>query len=354
MSQASASVKRMQAPPTLRLMAKLLQVHVSTVSRVLNGTEEDAKSAAAPETVERIRELARELKYRPNPYAIGLRTQKTRTIAMLMPLVTDVVVSTIYEGVDAAAAEHGYLTFLSQTRDSPQRQREAGQSALNRRVEGLIVADARLDEPYFLHELAARDVPIVLVSRRLGDLCSVTCDDAAGGRLAAEHLLSLGHREIAVLAGEPYASSGVDRSTGFIARCRESGIAIPREWIFHGPFQSAAGREAGDRIFSRKRRPTAIFAVNDFLAIGLMGAMRNHGVRPGNDVALVGFNDIPIAGDLPIGLSSVHSRMHEMGYRSMQILLERIGGGRPASERLAPELVVRASSDPSILSTPGS
>lgn len=350
MSQAPTDTKRRQAPPTLRFMAKLLQVHVSTVSRVLNGTEEDAKSAAAPETVARIRELARELNYRPNPYAIGLRTQKTRTVAVLIPRVTDVVVSTIYEGVDAAAAKHGYLTFLSQTGDSPQRQREAGQSALDRRVEGLIVADARLDEPGFLHELEARDVPLVLVSRRLDNLCSVTCDDIAGGRIAAKHLLSLGHREIAVLAGEPYASSGADRLAGFSACCREHGITVPNEWIIHGPFHAVAGRAAGNRILSRKRRPTAIFAVNDFLAIGLMGAMRDHGVRPGDDIAVVGFNDIPIAGDLPIGLSSVRSPMHQIGYRSMQVLLERIGGGRPECVRLTPELVIRASSDPSIKS----
>ena len=307
-------------------MAGLLQVHPSTVSRVLNGTTEDARSAAAPETVERIRELARELKYRPNPYAIGLRTQKTRTITGLIARVTDVVVSAIYEGVDSAAAENGYLTFLSQTGDNPQRQREAGQSALDRRVEGLIVADARLDEPGFLHELAARDFPLVLVSRRLDNLCSVTCDDLAGGRIAAEHLLSLGHRDIAVLAGEPYASSGADRLAGFVACCQEHGVLIRDDWILHGPFHAVAGRQAGDKILSRKRRPTAIFAVNDFLAIGLMGSMRDHGVRPGEDIAVLGFNDIPIAGDLPIGLSSIRSPTHQMGYRGMQVLLERMGG----------------------------
>lgn len=327
-------------------MAKLLQVSVSTVSRVLNGTEEDAKSAAAPETVERIRELARELKYRPNPYAIGLRTQKTRTIGVLIPRVTDLVVATIYEGIDAAAIEKGYLTFLSQTGDIAQRQREAGQSVLNRRVEGLIVADARLDEPYFLHDLTARDVPLVLVSRRLGNLCSVTCDDVVGGQLAAEHLLALGHRRIAVLAGERHASTAVDRTSGFLSYCRERGVAIPTEWIFHGPFHSTAGRQAGEDIFVGKRRPTAIFAVNDFLAIGMMGVMRDHGVRPGKDIALVGFNDIPIAADLR--LTSVRSPMHRIGRRSMDLLLERIDGNHPESVRLAPELVVRASSDPSL------
>ncbi|ARP75002.1 LacI family DNA-binding transcriptional regulator [Bordetella genomosp. 6] len=339
-------MKGKQSPVTLRSLAQQLKVHVSTVSRVLNGTDDDARNAAAPETVERIRELARQLNYRPNPHAIGLRTQKTRTVSVLVPQLSDLVVATIYEGIDAAAADSRYLTFVANTGDAPPRQRQLGEMALDRRVEGLIFADARRDDTRFLDEIARRGVPMVLVSRHLGTHCAVTCDDVAGGRMAAEHLLALGHRDIAVLAGEQYASTGCDRSAGFIAYCREQGVDIPAKWILHGPFDTRAGRLAGEKLFRNARKPSAVFAVNDFLAIGLMGAVRDRGLRAGHDVAIVGFNDTPLAAELPISLTTIRSPMHAMGYRSMELLLERIKGGRPESERLAPQLMVRASTCP--------
>src|SRR5690606_17909043 len=98
--------------------------------------------------------------------------------------------------------------------------------------------------------------------------------------------------------------------------------------------------------FRNARKPSAVFAVNDFLAIGLMGAVRDRGLRAGHDVAIVGFNDTPLAAELPISLTTIRSPMHAMGYRSMELLLERIKGGRPESERLAPQLMVRASTCP--------
>lgn len=330
---------------TLRSLAEELQVHVSTVSRVLNGDDEDAKNAAAPETVERIRELAKRLNYRPNPHAISLKTQRTRTVGVLVPRLSDLVVATIYEGIDAAADPLGYMTFVANTHDDAERQRRLGEAALHRNVEGLIFADARRDATAFVDEIAKRGVPMILVSRHLGQkYCSVTCDDVQGGRMAADHLVGLGHRDIAVIAGEAYSSSGYDRCKGFVDRCKELGIEIDRKSIIHGPFDTATGRAAGEALCARKHKPTAIFAVNDFLAIGLMGALRDAGLRPGADIALVGFNDTPLAAQLPIGLTSVRSPMHAMGVRAMELLVARLRGETPTSERLAPELVVRASS----------
>lgn len=333
-----------QGPVTLSSLARLLNVHVSTVSRVLNGSDEDAKSAAAPETVQRIRDLAKQLNYRPNPNAIGLRTQRTRTIGVLVPQLSDIVVAMIYEGIDAAAEHANYQTFVSNTQDIPARQRELGESALARRVDGIMFADARLDDPYFIDEIAKRGIPMVLVSRRLGQHCSVTCDDFEGGRLAADHLVGLGHRDIAVLAGQAHASTGVDRTAGFVARCEELGVDIDKAWRPTSPFNTEAGRSVGERLLAGSRKPTAFFAVNDFLAIGLMGALRDYGMTPGSDVAVVGYNDTPVAADLPISLTSVRSPMHQMGHRGAELLIEQMGGGRSESERLMPELVVRQSS----------
>ncbi|MGB6009079.1 LacI family DNA-binding transcriptional regulator [Castellaniella sp.] len=329
---------------TLRSLAAALDVHVSTVSRVLNGTQTEARSAASPEMIQRIRELAQSLNYRPNPQATGLRTRKTRTIGVLLPRLSDLVVATIYEGIDEAAMNHRYFTFVSSTLDDPQRQMQLGETALARNVEGLIVGDARTDTQTFINELAARDIPLVLVSRRAPGHCSVTCDDPKGGWIAAEHLLGQGHRDIAVLAGEPFASTGVDRTAGFLACCAAHGISIPAQWIVHSHFDTQSGRRAGDTLLASSRKPTAIFAVNDFLAIGLMGALRDHGMRAGKDVAVIGFNDTPLAAELPISLSSVRSPMREMGYRSLELLLQKLDGAQPEPELLEPTLIVRASS----------
>jgi len=208
---------------------------------------------------------------------------------------------------------------------------------LARRVDGMIFGDAYVDGR-FLDEVAARGVPFVLVSRRAGRHVSVTCDDYEGGRLAAEHLLARGHRSVAVIAGEPYASTGIDRTAGFVDTYRDAGLRIPPERILHSRFDARGGRLAAEELLGTGRRPTAIFAVNDFAAIGALGLLA------GTDLAVVGFNDTPLAAELPIALTTVRSPMHEMGRRGMELLVKLIRGDEVAAERLRPELMVRASS----------
>lgn len=336
-------------PVTLQSLARQLGLNVSTVSRVLNGSEDDARAAAAPDTVKRIRALAAELQYQTNPHAASLKTRRSRTIGVLVPRLSDMVLATIYEGIDEAAAEHGYLTFVSNTQDVPDKQRKLIDMALARRVDGLILGDAHSHDGAapnpLLAELARRDVPFVLVSRHADDHCAVTCDDLEGGRLAAEHLLAMGHRRIAVMVGEAFTSTGRERSAGFFAACARHGVEVPAAWRIESPFDTDAGRHVGARLLAGPDRPTAIFAVNDFLAVGVMGAAREHGLEAGRDVAVVGYNDTPLAGALPIGLTTIHSPMHQMGRLGLELLLQKIAGGRPDSVRLAPTLVVRGSSD---------
>ena len=194
------------------------------------------RGAAAPGTVERIRALAAELRYQANPHAASLKTRRSRSIGVLVPRLSDMVLATIYEGVDEAAAEHGYLTFVSNTQDQPDKQRKLIDMALARRVDGLILGDAHSGPDAspnpLLAELAARGVPFVLVSRHADAHCAVTCDDIEGGRLAARHLLDMGHRRIAVMTGEPYASTGRDRTAGFLKSAPRAAWTCPRAGAF--------------------------------------------------------------------------------------------------------------------------
>ncbi|CAI0932198.1 LacI family DNA-binding transcriptional regulator [Serratia entomophila] len=332
-------------PVTLKALAARLGMHVSTISRVLNGSQDDASLAAAPETVLRIRQLAAELNYRPNPHATSLKTQRSQVIGVLVPRLSDLVLATIYEGIDEAAAQNRIFTFVSNTHDQPAIQQERGEMALARRVDGLIIGDAHItSDNHFLANIAARGVPFVLVSRRAGDYFSVTCDDYRGGQLAAQHLIEQGHRRIAIIAGEPFASTGLDRTAGFIDYCLQAGVEIPDSWVISSHFDTLSGHQAGLKLLSGPRPPSAVFAVNDFLAIGLMGAARDRGLTPGLNIAIVGFNDTPLAAQLPIALSSIRSPMREMGYRAVELLLQRMKGKAAGSLRLEPSLIVRDSS----------
>jgi len=337
------------APITLRTLAEQLGLHVSTVSRVLHAKPDEQLRAASEATVARIRTLADELGYRPNPHATSLRTRRSNLVGVLVPRLSDIVLATIYEGIEESAAEHGLSTFVTNTRDIPAAQRARTEMVLARRVDGMIFGDAYVDGR-FLDEVAARGVPFVLVSRRAGRHVSVTCDDYLGGRLVAEHLLERGHRSVAVIAGEPYASTGLDRTAGFVDTYREAGLRIPPEAILHSRFDASGGRLAAEALLGADaptgagRRPTAIFAVNDFAAIGALGAARDLGLLAGTDLAVVGFNDTPLAAELPIALTTVRSPMHEMGRRGMELLVRLIRGDEVAAERLRPELMVRASS----------
>jgi len=151
-----------------------------------------------------------------------------------------------------------------------------------------------------------------------------------------------------VIAGEPYASTGIDRTAGFRAAFADAGLPVTDDRVLHSGFDVVAGREAGARLLSAPQRPTAIFAVNDFAAIGVLGAVREAGLRVGEDVAAVGFNDVPVVAELPVPMTTIRSPMHRMGRQGFELLNARLGGAQIESQRLAPTLVVRESSGPQL------
>lgn len=335
---------------TLRLIADELRLSVSTVSRVLNGSPEAARRAASKETANAIRGLAERLGYSPNPHARSLRSRRSGEIGVLVPRVSDLVLATIYEGVHLEAAERGLQAFLANTYDHPDLHDSAIRAMVHRRVEGIIIGDSRLDRAEE-QVLEQSGVPFVCMNRRSPHHASVTCDDEGGGALVAEHLLSLGHQSVAVVAGETHASTGVDRTLGFIKRFQEYGVEVPEDRVIHSSFDTAGGRRAVDTLFKRSTMVSAIFAVNDFAAIGVMGALRDRGLIAGRDVAVVGFNDVPLASDLPIALSSVRSPMAQIGRRASQMLAGAIAGQSVHSEVLEPSLFVRESSNVQVAQT---
>ncbi|MEU8825400.1 substrate-binding domain-containing protein [Streptomyces sp. NPDC048636] len=324
---------------TLNDIARAAGVHKSTVSRALRSTSQDAQ-------VLRIRRLAEELGWTPDLIAAGLRNQRMQTIGVLVPRLTDQVLSTIFEGIDHTLSQQGWQAVVASTWDDPQLQRSRARMLLSHRVGGLIMADNREDDPY-VTEMAGRGVPILLVNRSFSGFPSITCDDELGGRFAAEHLIDLGHRRLGVVAGMDYARSLNNRVRGFRDAARDRGIEVTDELVVHSTIYPSAGREAGTQLLELPDPPTAFFAVNDAAAIGLMGLLRERGQRVGEDISVVGFNDVPEAAELHVPLTTIRSPLRELGAVAANEALRMIGGEKVDDQILRPELIVRSSTGPS-------
>jgi LacI family transcriptional regulator len=333
-----------RATVTLKDLADELGLHLSTVSRVLHSSDEVARRAASSTTAQRVRDLARLRGYSPDPQATSLRTRRTRALGVIVPRLSDIVLATMYEGVEETAAANNYSTFVMNSHDSEREQRQKAEIMLARRVDGLILGDVHA-ESRLVHDLSASGVPFVLMNRRHPGYPSSTCDDVSGGELVADHLWERGHRRVAVIAGEPYASTAMDRTGGFRSRWKALGGILPEEAVVWSRFDTEGGYEAVKHIIGGPGPvPTAVFAVNDFAAIGAMGALRAADLVVGRDIAIVGFNDTSLAAQLPIPLSSVRSPMMDIGRNAVGMLLDVLGNGYAESAALLPELVVRESS----------
>jgi LacI family transcriptional regulator len=325
-------------PVTLRTIAEAAGVHVSTVSRALRRAATPGARVSAADA--RIVALAKELRYTPNPNAASLTTNRSTALGVLVPRLTDIVLSLVYDAIEGEANRAGYETFVANTHDKPAEQGRRFELLLGRRVDGLILGDAHLDGSN-LAELDRRKVRFVLVSRRSPGYLSVCGDDYRGGWQVGEHFADLGHTEVGIVAGPRWAS--MDRVAGCVDALAAAGVTVPPGNVVELGFDAEHGHEGAARLLATAKRPTAIFAVNDFSAIGALGAVRDRGLRPGRDVAVAGYNDITVASELMIPLTTVRSPMREMGARAVQTLLAVLHGLPTSSTTLATELVVRES-----------
>ena len=324
---------------TLKTLAAELGFSTSTVSRVLNSPEGEAHRWASPENVRKIVAYAEEREYAPNPHAASLRTSRSGMIGVVVPRLQDYVLAAIYEGVESAANRHGYFTVVTNTLDEPQLHEERLQRLLDRRVDGLIVANAQFENP-MVDVLDMGGVPYALTNRRSPGLPSVTCDDYRGGQLVAKHLLSSGRKTFWILGGDPRMSTSRDRVEGFLSTVSRSGCNVPTENITYDGFDTHAGANGVVKLSNRSRFPDAIFAANDFAALGAIGVLRNRSIRVPDDIAVVGYNDTPLAE--ASGLTTVHSPLDEMGRDAIGLLVEIIDGRSSMEARyLAPTLMVR-------------
>lgn len=326
---------------TLRDVAEAAGVSISTVSRVLDDRLPTGRSAAA----ERVRRVADELGYRRNVFASSLRRGATATVGVLVPRLHDAVMALTFEAVERAARRQGLFAVVATCGDDADEERSATERLLDRSVDGVILATARLDDA-LPASLRARGIPHVLALRTDRISPSSLGDDEAGGYLAARHLIDLGHRDIAIVNGPRFTSTGVDRNAGAHRALHEAGLTLPDDRVLWAGYGLDDGIAAGARLFGAEAAaPTAVFAANDNVAVGVISAARARGVHPGVDFSIVGYNDIPLASRLPTPLTSVHTPFDQIAGSAVDLLLER--SPEVGATRLAlPTLIPRASTAP--------
>jgi LacI family transcriptional regulator len=323
----------------LQAIAALAGVHISTASRVLRQAEPTKGWSAS---AQRVIAAAAELGYRPNRLAASLRTRRSNTIGVVMPRLADTVIATICQSVESAARSAGYQLLLTTPPDDMGAQLDAVDFLLSRQVDGLIVSSLHLSSPN--PRLTDLPVPVIATNRHPGDwMPAVVGDDVEGGRMATEHLLALGHRRIGVIAGPRHASTAVERVAGFRLAHEQRDLGVDDALVVHSDFEVEGGVVGAHTLLSLSDPPTAIFAVNDTAAIGVMGAARQRGLRVPDDLSIVGYNDISVVAQLPTPMTTVHSPTALMGTVAVERLLAAIGDGALHGATLPVSLVVRSS-----------
>jgi LacI family transcriptional regulator len=316
---------------TIKDVAKLAGVDTSTVSRVLR---DDPNQAVRPETRERIKEAARLLRYRPNAVGRSLRTRRTDTFAVVVPTLDNPGFVEVIRGIQMEAARRGKLVMLVERRavegdegTLDKSQELFASLVLDGRADGLIAAFATIDDQ-LLTGLAERRVPLVLVNRRMKDLHgSVAVDDEAGAKLAAEHLISLGHRDLAFVGFEPETDTSRRREAGFRKAMKQHGLRVDQRRMVRGTPTKAGGATAGLALLdAAEQRPTGIVVSNLLGALGVLQAARERGLRVPDDLSVVAFNDHPIADDTNPPLTTVRMPNLAMGRTAMELIIDASAG----------------------------
>ncbi len=324
---------------TLYDVAREAGVHFTTVSRTLNGS---ADLNIRPQTRERILAAAERLKYRPNAFGRGLRLSSTHTLGLLVPSLRNPVYAAVVRGAFTRAWERGYVVVLGEDSEGglagPAYERLVSEG----RIDGLLVATARRDDPAVAQWLKA-PVPAVFVNRRHPGGHNVSMREEEAARLAADHLLALGHTRLAHIAGPENLDTARRRVHGFRAAVREAGHRAP---IVPVAFDEPGGYRGMVQLLGRARPPTGVFASNINQALGALAAAKRHGVTVPEQLSLVTYDDDALAEYLDPPLTAVRMPMQELGETAVDMLLDRISGddGRIDVVLQTPPLLVERAS----------
>jgi LacI family transcriptional regulator len=334
----------MQKRVTIKDIARLAKVSHTTVSRALND-----KSRICKATKEKILAIARELNYRPDFIARSLVIRRTKTLGLVITTIVNPFYSELAQGIEATANELGYNIILCCTHSDLSTERQFIEMLRSKGVDGIIFTSAHIHDPN-IGELVDEGFPIVLVNRRTYEprmrerVDYVGVDNILGGFLAVEHLIRLGHKRIGIIGGSSESSVGFERVEGGKRALQAYGLEVMEECFLEGDFLKGSGFQGGRAFMNMAEPPTAIFATNDYMALGAYEAILNEGMRIPQDAALLGFNDIEFTATRGVELTTIGQKKYEMGAIAVKMLVETIEGRKvePLPEMiLEPELIIR-------------
>lgn len=315
---------------TLRDVAERAGVSINTASRALAN-----KSEISPETKRKVLAAAHELGYRPNRIARALRSQKTRTIGVIVGDIANPYFSALVRGAEKISRRYEYTVILQGTDEDGDKERKAVETVLATQVDGVLITPTQQDKAP-VKMLLESGTPFILVSRYFQDLETsyVVMDDCRGGFLATERLIQRGCRRIAILGGPMHISSAYERYTGYLEAHKAYGLDVDESLLVTGCLTMEDGYRAMVDLANRPERPDAIFAFSDFVALGVYRAAYELGLKIPEDLAVVGFDDTWLGICLNPPLTSVGKNPEELGKRAAFALLKLIHGKLSAPIKL--------------------
>jgi len=330
-------------PITLRHVADRAGVSAMTASRVING-----RHGVSVDTQRRVEEAVATLNYIPNRIARGLVSQRTKTIGLIVPDVVNPFFAPVVRGAEIAARRAGFRVLLCNSEGDLRLERDYIDDLVQHRVEGLLLAPVSDHSAHSIFSLHRGGFPLVLLDRTLSetDCDSVVCDSAAGARRMTEHLISIGHREIAHLTDVEETSTGRERLRGYREALAAANIPYRDELLFRTTVDQIGGYRATQQVLALHGLPTVIFTVNNMTAVGAMQALRERGFSVPQDIGLVCFDDVEHLAVLSPFLTVVNQPAETLGSLGAQLLFERISGKAGRRSRrvtLQTDLVVRQS-----------
>ena len=325
-------------PVTLSMVAKAAGVSSSTVSRILNGTAavHESKSKAVHEAIAK-------LGFVPNPMARGLAGGRTLSIGVVTQAIDSPFYGVALRGIEDELDRAGYSPLFVSGHWNASEEARCIDMLRSRRVDGIIVLTGRLSDAAL--KATAKHLPVVATGRSLKapNLFCLHFDNQLGARLATQHLISLGHRRIAFIAGNAEHPDANERLKGYQSALAEAGIAFDPELIGQGLFHEESGLLATERLLDTRRRFTALFAANDQMALGACLALHRRGLLIPGDVAVMGFDDLSISRYSTPPLSTIHHPAYELGQCAASAILGLLRGEKPSLQLPGPKVIARES-----------
>jgi DNA-binding LacI/PurR family transcriptional regulator len=327
----------------LKDIAQRAGLAVMTVSKALRDQPD-----VSPATKARVKVLAQQMGYVPDSTAQGLRTRQTKLFGLVISSMTNPIYSRVVLAIEEHASALGYEVLLTHTLNLPEREEGCLRRLLARRVDGLFVSPVyRLGtEAPIYQELVARGVPTVLLGHTApfcNQFVSVESDDLQASYAVTQHLLSLGHKRIAFLAGPPATPWTQERFEGYRRALREAGIEVDDRLVFQAGRTIEDGAKAASQMIAEGSEATAVQAVNDVVAVGAAETLLKHGLKIPQDISVAGFGNILLGAHFRVPLTTTRQPKFRLGKAAVEVMHDLLRGRRPEARRLPAELLVRAS-----------